>query len=247
MNFFKMTYLSCVESINLRSNTHNARFVRFDDVDGSVPGPDAAATVVEDTKTIETARSTSDPIAMLVASVATKLRPDKQRASELRGILASGFVGVARRVWPGLRSVRMLATGAFAVHARLLADTYLQGVPQLSLVHAGSEGFYGVNVAAAEDEEPKSLGFNSRYTVLPQLGFYEFIPLADVEQTQSATLFADQVIRFNPLKVYLGPIFVILRTQSRHFEPNHSITRVISKNLKQYGQSIARLRRPYQT
>ena len=211
--------------------------MRFDDVDGSVPGPDAAATVVEDTKTIETARST----------VATKLRPDKQRASELRGIFAGGFVGVARRVWPGLRAVRMLATGGFAVHARLLADTYMQGVPQLSLVHAGSEGFYGVNVAAAEDEEPKSLGPNSRYTVLPQLGFYEFVPLADVEQTQPATLFADQVIRFNPLKVYLGPIFVILRTQSRHFEPNHSITRVISKNLKQYGQSIARLRRPYQT
>jgi len=167
--------------------------VRFDDVDGSVLGPAAAATVVKDANTMETARSTSDPIAMLVASVATKLRPDKQRASELRGIFAGGFVGVARRVWPGLRAVNMVATGGLAVHARLLADTYLQGVPQLSLTHAASEGLYGVNVAAAEDEEPKSLGPNSRYTVLPQLGFYEFIPLADVEQTQPATLFADQV------------------------------------------------------
>ena len=188
----------------MRSDAHKACVVHFEDVDGIVPGPDAAATVVKDTNTMETTRSTSDPIAMLVASVATKLRPDKQRASELREIFASGFVGVARRVWPGLRSVRMLATGAFAVHARLLADTYMQGIPQLSLVHAASEGFYGVNVAAADDEEPKSLGPNSRYTVLPQLGFYEFVPLADVEETQPATLFADQVIRFNP-EVYLGP------------------------------------------
>ena len=135
----------------------------------------------------------SDPIAMLVASVAKQLRPDKQRASELRRIFADGFVGVARRVWPGLRAVRMVATGGFAPHARLLADIYMRGVPQLSLIHAASEGFYGVNVTAAYDNGPKSLGSNSRYTILPQLGFYEFIPHAVVEQTQPPTVFADQV------------------------------------------------------
>ena len=102
-------------------------------------------------------------------------------------------MGVARRVWPGLRAVRMLATGGFAVYARRLADTYLQGVPQLSIVHAASEGFYGVNVAATVIDGPKSLGPNSWYTLLPQLGFYEFIPRANVEESQPATVFADQV------------------------------------------------------
>ena len=81
----------------------------------------------------------ADTVATLVASVAKQLRPDKQRACELRQIFAEGFVGVARRVWPGLRAVRMVATGGFAVQARLLADTYMRGVPQFSLVHAAHE------------------------------------------------------------------------------------------------------------
>jgi len=158
--------------------------VYFDGVDGSAPGPDAPATVVNDAATMETA-----------LSIAKQLRPDRQRACELRAIFAGGFVGVARRVWPGLRAVSMLATGGFAVHALHLAETYLEGVPQFSLVHAASEGFYGVNVAAAVDEEgPKSLGTDSRYTVLPHLGFYEFIALADAEQSHPATFFADQVL-----------------------------------------------------
>jgi len=169
--------------------------VCFDNADGNVPGADAdvATAVVKDANSVKSASSTSDPVAMLVASVAKQLRPDKERACELRRIFAGGFVGVARRVWPGLRAVRMLATGGFAAHARLLADTYMRGVAQFSLVHAASEGFYGVNVTAVDNEGPKSLGPNSRYTVLPQLGFYEFIALADVEQNQPSTVFAEQV------------------------------------------------------
>ena len=169
--------------------------MRFGNADGSIPGPDGdvAKAVVKDAKSMESPRSTTDQIAALVASVTKKLRPDKRRASELRRIFAGGFVGVARRVWPGLRAVRMVATGMFAAHARLLADTYMAGVPQLSLVHAASEGFFGVNVTAADDDGLKSLGPNSRYTVLPQLGFYEFIALADVDQRQPPTVFADQV------------------------------------------------------
>jgi len=164
--------------------------------DADAAAADVVKDVVKDANSMESARSSGDSVAMLVASVAKQLRPDRQRAAELRRIFAGGFVGVAVRVWPGLRAVRMLATGGFAPHARLLADTYTRGVPQLSLVHAASEGFYGVNVMAAaddDDEGPKSLGPNSRYTVLPQLGFYEFIPVAVVEQRQPSTLFADQV------------------------------------------------------
>jgi len=158
-----------------------------------LPDADVAKAVVKDAKSMESPQSSTDQTAMLVASVAKQLRPDKRRASELRQIFAGGFVGVARRVWPGLRAVRMVATGGFAAHARLLADTYMAGVPQYSLIHAASEGFFGVNVAAADDDGPKSLGPNSRYSVLPQLGFYEFIALADVDQAQPPTVFADQV------------------------------------------------------
>ena len=176
-------------------------------------GRDAA--MIKDAKSLESERlTTDDAVATVVSSAVKQLRPDRQRASELRQIFAvTGFVGVARRVWPGLRAVRMLATGGFAVHARLLADTYMQGVHQLSLVHASSEGFYGVNVAAVGGNgEPRSLGANSRYTTLPQLGFYEFIPLADVEQSQPPTLFADQVSLL-PFKSYgLGSKMILTIT-----------------------------------
>ena len=175
-------------SVHFRVHLHT----HIDDSDDNVSGPDADAATASVVKDANAMESASNPVAMAVASVAKQLRPDKQRASELRRIFGAGFVGVARRVWPGLRAVRMVSTGGFAAHARLLGDTYMQGVPQLSLVHAASEGFFGVNVTAA-DKGPKWLGPNSRYTVLPQLGFYEFIRVVDVEQHQPPTVFADQV------------------------------------------------------
>jgi len=70
-------------------------------LDVAVPGADAdvTAAVVKDANAMESARSANDPVAMLVTSVAKQLRPDKQRALELRRIFAGGFVGVARPVF----------------------------------------------------------------------------------------------------------------------------------------------------
>ena len=56
------------------------------DVDGIVHGPDAAATVVKDADAMETAGITGDTVATLVASAAKQLRPDRQRAAQLRRI-----------------------------------------------------------------------------------------------------------------------------------------------------------------
>ena len=43
------------------------------------------------------------------------------------------------------------------------------------------------------------------------------------------------------------PNFANLRTQNRHFEPQRSLMRGKSENIKQQGQSVARLRRRYNT
>ena len=40
----------------------------------------------------------------------------------------------------------MLATGSFAHYARVLRESYMQGIPQLSLAHAGSEAIMGLNI-----------------------------------------------------------------------------------------------------
>ena len=44
------------------------------------------------------------------------------------------------------RGVRMLATGSFAHYARVLRESYMKGIPQLSLAHAGSEAIMGLNL-----------------------------------------------------------------------------------------------------
>ena len=40
----------------------------------------------------------------------------------------------------------MLATGSFAHYARVLRESYMKGIPQLSLAHAGSEAIMGLNL-----------------------------------------------------------------------------------------------------
>ena len=40
----------------------------------------------------------------------------------------------------------MLTTGSFAHYARVLRDTYMTDIPQISLAHAASEAIMGVNL-----------------------------------------------------------------------------------------------------
>ena len=40
----------------------------------------------------------------------------------------------------------MLATGSFAHYARVLRESYMKGIPQLSMAHAGSEAIMGLNL-----------------------------------------------------------------------------------------------------
>lgn len=151
---------------------------------------------------------TSARTASILNAIGKHLRPDPERAAQLRREFSSaaGFNGIATRVWPGLRAVRMTATGSFAHHASRLAEVYMHNVRQLSLVHAASEGYYGVGlglenggssrsvVPSAVDDD--ALGMRSRYTILPTFGFYEFIPVDQLDSNQPVTLFAEQVATY---------------------------------------------------
>lgn len=74
------------------------------------------------------------------AHLKRSLRADPSRASFLRKQFSSGFEGIALKIWPGLKYVRMINTGGFAPHAFYLGRIHLKGVQQLSLLHAASEG-----------------------------------------------------------------------------------------------------------
>ena len=50
----------------------------------------------------------------------------------------------------------------------------MKGVPQLSLAHAASEAFIGMNIKEYETEE-----ITPRYTLCLPLAFFEFLPIEE--------------------------------------------------------------------
>jgi GH3 auxin-responsive promoter len=161
--------------------------------------------------------------AMLTA-ISKRLRPDPERAAELRRIFSSttNFEGIATRIWPDLRAVRMTSTGSFAHYARQLANVHMRGVKQLSLIHAASEGFFGVALGPAVKSvsgtccggqtSTDESGATTRYSILPMVGFYEFIPVDQLDAQQPMTLFADQASKF--IVVYVLPNCMFARVST---------------------------------
>jgi len=130
----------------------------------------------------------------LSAIFRSHFRQQPHRARQLRDEFRRGFGGIARRVWPELRLVRMITSGSFAHHARLLGRTHMRGVRQLSPLHAASEGFFGVDMTSSSSScSVKGVTDEQRYTLLPDYGFFEFIEEKRLEEQRPETVFADQV------------------------------------------------------
>ena len=123
----------------------------------------------------------------LLEKLQSYFKPNPGRAKLLREEFGLGFESIAKRVWPELRSVRMITSGSFAHHAKLLADVYMKKIEQLSLLHAASEGFFGV--APYFDNK----NYEGRYTLLPEYGFFEFIHDSRIYMDQPETIFAENV------------------------------------------------------
>ena len=121
-------------------------------------------------------------------------RPQPDRACQLRDEFSRGFSGIARRVWPGLRLVRMITSGGFAHHARLLERMHMREVRQLSLIHAASEGSFGINTTTSSCSiKDTAAADEQQYTLLPDYGFFEFIEEKRLEEQRPETVLADQV------------------------------------------------------
>ena len=127
----------------------------------------------------------------LLKEINDNLKPNPERAGQLRKEFENGFQGIARKVWKSLESVRMLSTGGFAHYARLLREGYMEGVHQLSVVHGASEGFLGINISGKP--EMTSL------MAMPLFYVLEFIPESACGEEQPETLFLEQVRRQGPL------------------------------------------------
>ncbi|OQV13545.1 putative Indole-3-acetic acid-amido synthetase GH3.17 [Hypsibius exemplaris] len=114
------------------------------------------------------------------------LVPDPVRADELELEFEKGFVGIAQRIWPELRFINCITSGAFGMYARKLNAHYTQGVLLYSVCMVATEtGFVGTNLWPTKDPQ--------QYILIPQLHFYEFLPVELKDNAKVKTVFMDQV------------------------------------------------------
>jgi auxin responsive GH3 family protein len=125
-----------------------------------------------------------------VEALNAQLKPNAQRAAEVRAALStadaavaspgSGGSGLARRLWPELKLFLANGTGPFSGYARRLREGSGQGVPILSTILAASEGLMGVSL------EPTADG-DAVYCLVPRAMFFEFLPVAAAHNGSSAS------------------------------------------------------------
>lgn len=101
--------------------------------------------------------------------ISAQLRPDPERAEELRQIFARGFEEpFIPKVWKKLRFIMGIGTGGFRIYADMIRQKYAG--PEIAMIKIGlsaSEGFF--SYVYRPDSEDTCL--------IPDSVFYEFLPL----------------------------------------------------------------------
>uniref|UniRef100_A0A671Y7U0 GH3 domain containing n=1 Tax=Sparus aurata TaxID=8175 RepID=A0A671Y7U0_SPAAU len=113
------------------------------------------------------------------------MKPDPERAAQLRAHFQEGFRGIAKRLWPHLHLVLAVDSGSNQIYGEMLRENYCQGVPFYSPFYAATEGLIGVNLWP---QEP-----NRRYLLCPRSMFCEFLPESSLEEETPHTLLMEEV------------------------------------------------------
>ena len=96
------------------------------------------------------------------------LLPDKVRAQELREIFREGFdKPVAQRIWKNLNQIIAAGSGSFKIYTAQM-KRYTGDVPHTNGFFASSEMLAGKAIDDSDD-----------YELIPDLNFYEFLPVDD--------------------------------------------------------------------
>ncbi|KAF3853659.1 hypothetical protein F7725_014347 [Dissostichus mawsoni] len=118
------------------------------------------------------------------SSLEALMKPDPERAAQLRALFQDGFRGIAKRLWPHLHLVLAVDSGSNQIYGEMLRENYCQGVPFYSPFYAATEGLIGVNLWP---QEP-----NRRYLLCPRSMFCEFLP-ERLEEEAPHTLLMEEV------------------------------------------------------
>ncbi|XP_014669668.1 PREDICTED: probable indole-3-acetic acid-amido synthetase GH3.9 [Priapulus caudatus] len=115
------------------------------------------------------------------------MKPDPMRADEIEREIKKGFDGIFKRLWPSLSVIVAATSGTFAMYAERLLRSYARGCTIYSPVYGSTEAMVGVNL------DPNRKAGDERYTMMPTVAFFEFIPIEHIGEEQPKTLFIDQV------------------------------------------------------
>lgn len=105
-------------------------------------------------------------------------RPDPDLAAEIERICGGGSLspswrGIICRLWPNAKYIEAVVTGSMSQYVPAL-KYYSDGkLPLVCTMYASSECYFGVNM------EPLSDPAEVSFTLLPNMGYFEFIPLGE--------------------------------------------------------------------
>ncbi|KAK1295442.1 putative indole-3-acetic acid-amido synthetase GH3.11 [Acorus calamus] len=119
-------------------------------------------------------RDVTDPACRSALERVMRVSGDAELADEVGAICArASWKGVLCLLWPRAKYVEAVLTGSMAQYVPAL-EFYSDGrLPLVCTMYASSECYLGVNLTPLCDPAHVS------YTLLPNMGYFEFIPLGD--------------------------------------------------------------------
>ncbi|KAG5021762.1 hypothetical protein AAZX31_07G056200 [Glycine max] len=112
------------------------------------------------------------------------LKPDPELANLIHNkcMGLSNWYGLIPELFPNVKYVHGIMTGSMEPYLRKLRH-YAGELPLLTSDYGSSEGWIGTNVKPTVPPELAT------YTVLPQIGYFEFIPLRELEEIKGDASF----------------------------------------------------------
>lgn len=114
-----------------------------------------------------------------------EMKPNPERAAELKKQFELGFDNIAKRIWPSLNLILATTTGTMSLYHKALSTTTCSSIPTYSPIYGASEGLLGVNLFPGRP--------NPTYCLVPSAQFYEFIPVSHSQEEQPTTLLMHQL------------------------------------------------------
>ncbi len=99
----------------------------------------------------------------------SEIKPDPERAAELRSVFSEGFSEpFVPKIWKNLRFINGIGTGGFKIYADMIKERYTgESVQMLKLGIGASEGFFSFPYELNREDT----------CLIPDSVFYEFLPL----------------------------------------------------------------------